>query len=214
MSRPQKQPRLQKPKVTAATEATLVDRDTPTPFDLYSSPSNHLAHRIRFVVAEKEIECNVKELAPVQMVKAMAKVRDHNPWGRLPHLHDKDNKGMHIFDSLVAIEYIDERYPQPTLMPNVPVERARIRMLMSRFNTEWNDSLTVLEQQPKSRVARQRAKEKIREDIVGLASLLNNQKREPVSGRITRNDFGGLHIRNCAVEAAFFQDCSSRQFEF
>lgn len=153
--------------------ANAPDRRDPAPFQLYSRPSNHKAHRIRFVIAEKHIEFKIKELVPVQEEAEMEQLLQHNPQRTLPHLSDRD---IHLFDSMVAIEYIDERYPQPALMPSMPTDRARIRMLMSRFNHEWNDALHTLETQPKSRARCNKAREKIGEDIMTLAATFRDSE--------------------------------------
>ena len=54
---------------------------------------------------------------------------DLNPYHSLPTLVDRD---LVLYDSRVIIEYLDERFPHPPLMPVDPVLRAQFRLAMYR----------------------------------------------------------------------------------
>jgi len=50
-----------------------------------------------------------------------------NPLGKLPVLELDD--GTHLTESLAIIEYLEERYPDPSMIGRTDIERARVREL-------------------------------------------------------------------------------------
>jgi len=59
---------------------------------------------------------------------------DLNPYHTVPTLVDRD---LTLYDSRVIIEYLDERFPHPPLMPVDPVTRAHFRLALFRIETDW-----------------------------------------------------------------------------
>jgi RNA polymerase-associated protein len=59
---------------------------------------------------------------------------DLNPYQTVPTLVDRD---LVLYDSRVIIEYLDERFPHPPLMPVDPVTRAQFRLALFRIETDW-----------------------------------------------------------------------------
>ena len=59
---------------------------------------------------------------------------DLNPYHTVPTLVDRD---LVLYDSRVIIEYLDERFPHPPLMPVDPVTRAQFRLALFRIETDW-----------------------------------------------------------------------------
>ena len=59
---------------------------------------------------------------------------DLNPDHSLPTLVDRD---LVLYDSRVIIEYLDERFPHPPLMPVDPVSRAQFRLALHRVERDW-----------------------------------------------------------------------------
>ena len=59
---------------------------------------------------------------------------DLNPYHTVPTLVDRD---LTLYDSRVIIEYLDERFPHPPLMPVDPVMRAQFRLALFRIETDW-----------------------------------------------------------------------------
>ena len=57
-----------------------------------------------------------------------------NPYHSLPILADRD---LGLYDAGVMLEYLDERFPHPPLLPVYPVSRANSRTLMLRIDKEW-----------------------------------------------------------------------------
>ncbi|MCY3730719.1 MAG: glutathione S-transferase N-terminal domain-containing protein, partial [Rhodospirillaceae bacterium] len=59
---------------------------------------------------------------------------DLNPYNSVPTLVDRD---LVLYDSRVIIEYLDERFPHPPLMPVDPVTRAQFRLALYRIERDW-----------------------------------------------------------------------------
>ena len=98
---------------------------------LYSERDNHLSHRVRIVLAEKDIACEIREFDIEEVPDDILSV---SPYHKLPILVDRD---LALYDTSVIMEYLDERFPHPPLLPVYPVARANCRELMLRIDREW-----------------------------------------------------------------------------
>jgi len=107
---------------------------------LYSSESCLDCHRVRFVLAEKGI--NVEIIHVEQDRAATADLAELNPYSETPTLVDRD---MVLYGTGVVVEYLDERYPHPPLMPIDPVTRSRLRLAIYRVERDWVDNGKIIE---------------------------------------------------------------------
>jgi RNA polymerase-associated protein len=98
---------------------------------LYSDPASIDSHRARIVLAEKGI---VIDIISVQDDDLPEDLLDLNPYHSTPTLLDRD---LVLYDSRVIMEYIDERFPHPPLMPVDPVSRAQVRLALYRVEKDW-----------------------------------------------------------------------------
>ncbi len=98
---------------------------------LFSSPTDPASHRTRIVLAEKGIEIEVVSVTPGRFPEDLL---DLNPDHTLPTLVDRD---LVLYDSHVIMEYLDERFPHPPLMPVDPVSRAQFRLALHRIERDW-----------------------------------------------------------------------------
>jgi RNA polymerase-associated protein len=98
---------------------------------LFSAPNDLWSHRTRLVLAEKGIGI---ELVNVDPHKLPEDLLDLNPYHSVPTLVDRD---LVLYDSRVIIEYLDERFPHPPLMPIDPVTRAQFRVALYRVERDW-----------------------------------------------------------------------------
>lgn len=98
---------------------------------LFSRPTDIHSHRTRLVLAEKNINI---EIASVMGSELPEDLMDLNPYHTVPTLVDRD---LTLYDSRVIIEYLDERFPHPPLMPVDPVMRAQFRLALFRIETDW-----------------------------------------------------------------------------
>ena len=98
---------------------------------LFSRPTHIHSHRTRLVLAEKNINI---EISNVQGPDLPEDLMDLNPYHTVPTLVDRD---LTLYDSRVIIEYLDERFPHPPLMPVDPVMRAQFRLALFRIESDW-----------------------------------------------------------------------------
>ena len=98
---------------------------------LFSKPTCIHSHRARLVSAEKNIAIDI---ASVDGPNLPEDLMDLNPYHTVPTLVDRD---LVLYDSRVIIEYLDERFPHPPLMPVDPVTRAKFRLALFRIETDW-----------------------------------------------------------------------------
>ena len=98
---------------------------------LFSRADDPWSHRTRIVLAEKSIHV---ETIDVQGGNLPEDLLDLNPYHTVPTLVDRD---LVLYDSRVIIEYLDERFPHPPLMPVDPVARAQFRLALYRIERDW-----------------------------------------------------------------------------
>jgi RNA polymerase-associated protein len=98
---------------------------------LFSAPDEPASHRTRIVLAEKDVEIEVVSVTPGRFPDDLL---DLNPDHTLPTLVDRD---LVLYDSRIIIEYLDERFPHPPLMPVDPVSRAQFRLALHRIERDW-----------------------------------------------------------------------------
>lgn len=98
---------------------------------LFSGANCPLSQRTRIAVAEKNIQIETIIVANGHLPEDLI---DLNPYNAVPTLVDRD---LALYDSRIIMEYLDERYPHPPLMPVDPVSRARTRLMLYRVDRDW-----------------------------------------------------------------------------
>jgi stringent starvation protein A len=93
---------------------------------LYQVATCPFAHRARIVLEEKKLPCSIIYFEPHARPSELARV---SPDARSPTLFDESGNTW-VWDSLVVIEYLEERYPDVPLMPKDAGARAHARLLM------------------------------------------------------------------------------------
>jgi RNA polymerase-associated protein len=99
---------------------------------LYDAPRCPYCARARIALAEKGLSY---ERVEIDLTNRPDWLYGLNPTGRVPVLDD----GFVLPESTCVMEYLDERYPDPPLLPADPVERARARLLVFRFDENLGD---------------------------------------------------------------------------
>ena len=89
---------------------------------LLSSPASPYTRKVRIVLAEKKIEC---ELETVDVAPAENPVNRHNPLGKIPTLLLDD--GTALYDSRVIVEFLDGKSPISRLIPEELRDRVAVR---------------------------------------------------------------------------------------
>lgn len=102
-----------------------------TVMTLYSSGSDIYSHQVRLVLAEKGVTVDILNVDANHPFEELANI---NPYNSLPTLVDRE---LILFEPHVIMEYLDERFPHPPLLPVYPVLRAKNRLMMYRIERDW-----------------------------------------------------------------------------
>jgi RNA polymerase-associated protein len=105
---------------------------------LYDAPRCPYCARVRILLAEKDVEYEVVE---VDLDDRPAWLYEKNALGKVPVLEED---GWPLPESLVIMEYLEERYPEPALLPPDPADRARARLAMARFDNALGNAYYAL----------------------------------------------------------------------
>ena len=131
---------------------------------LFSDSTNHYSHRVRIVLAEKGVTVDLIEsdsgIAPAELA-------DVNPYNTMPTLVDRD---LVLYESKVMMEYLDERFPHPPLLPVYPVARAESRLLMYRIERDWCSLVDAIQNSRSDNVVTKSAKE-LRDGLMAIAPI-------------------------------------------
>ncbi len=98
---------------------------------LFSLPDCLHSHRTRLVIKEKEISA---ELHEIDVNNISEEIKSISPYDDFPTLVDRE---LILQNSRVIIEYLDERFPHPPLLPVDPVARAKFRLALNRIEHQW-----------------------------------------------------------------------------
>lgn len=99
---------------------------------LYSKADDPYSHRVRIVLAEKGVAVEI--INADSSARFAEELAAYNPYCSLPTLVDRD---LVLFDSEIIMEYLDERFPHPPLLPVYPVAKGRARLMIYRVNHDW-----------------------------------------------------------------------------
>jgi RNA polymerase-associated protein len=105
---------------------------------LFNDGLDPYCHRVRIVLAEKGV---VSELFEVDQKNVPEELLDLNPYGTVPTLVDRD---LVLYQSSVILEYLEERFPHPPLLPVYPVARGRTRLMMYRVDHDWYSLMNII----------------------------------------------------------------------
>ena len=109
----------------------MVSINKRTSMALFSDAGDHYCQRVRIVLEEKGIS---SEIIDVDKNKLSNEILEVSPYATLPVLVDRD---VALYDSVTLMEYLDERFPHPPLLPVYPVSRANMRLYMKRITNDW-----------------------------------------------------------------------------
>src|SRR5712691_12030880 len=101
---------------------------------LYDADRCPYCARVRIVLAEKNVEY---ETVVIDLSDRPAWLYEKNPLGKVPVLEED---GFALPESAVIMEYLEERYPEPPLLPADPGDRAIVRLQIERFDTALGDA--------------------------------------------------------------------------
>jgi RNA polymerase-associated protein len=134
----------------------------------YSDPDSHYSHRVRIVLAEKGVTVDIND---VEGGDVPQEVTDVNPYNNLPTLIDRD---LVLYEPNVMMEYLDERFPHPPLLPVYPVERAKCRLFMHRVEKDWSLKVDVIEAR-KDRESVAQAQKELADSISAISPIFKEK---------------------------------------
>jgi glutathione S-transferase/RNA polymerase-associated protein len=99
---------------------------------LHEHPLSPYAQKVKIALREKQVPFETR--MPDILGGDLAEYATMNPRLEVPTLVDGDTS---VFDSTIILEYVEERWPEPRLLPTTPAERARVRMLEELCDTYY-----------------------------------------------------------------------------
>jgi glutathione S-transferase len=101
---------------------------------LYWHPFSIIPWRVRIALREKGLRCEEISVDVYSSTRRSQEFLRLNPFGQIPVLEDGD---LVIAESIAILEYLEERYPDPPLMPRDVETRATVRQLMCWGTDYW-----------------------------------------------------------------------------
>ena len=130
----------------------------------FSDGRDHYSHRVRIVLAEKGVSVDIVDVDPKNIPDELSEI---NPYNSLPTLVDRE---LVLYESKVMMEYLDERFPHPPLLPVYPVTRAQSRLWMYRIEKDWCPLVdTILH--GKNRDSADKSRKELMESILPIAPI-------------------------------------------
>ncbi len=114
---------------------------------LYDAARCPYCARVRIVLAEKGVEYEAIE---IDLDDRPAWLYAKNPLGKVPVLEEDD---WVLPESVVIMEFLEERYPEPALLPPDPAGRAQVRVLVYRFDDLLGDDYYAYRRAEQNRLA-------------------------------------------------------------
>ncbi len=136
---------------------------------LYSGNTCIRSHQVRIVLAEKGILTEINNIEGSDVPEDLMAL---NPYVSLPTLIDRE---LVLYDSRVIVEYLDERYPHPPLLPVSPVERAKLRLGLATLERDIVGPAVALDAVLGTR-AENAHRKKLKSQIVSSADLFGVQR--------------------------------------
>ena len=127
---------------------------------LYSDTTGPVSHCVRLVLAEKDIDTDVKYVHEDSIPEELAEL---NPYNTVPTLVDRE---LTLYDAQIIVEYLDERFPHPPLMPVDPMSRAVNRQLRYRIMRDLYNLAEELDSE--NEIAAAGARRNLRNSLVAI----------------------------------------------
>ncbi len=129
---------------------------------LYSAADCPQSHKVRLVFAEKGIDVDIHQIVD-SWPETIASV---TPYGEAPVLFEQEAV---IFNSNIIMEYLEERFPHPTLMPAEPLQKAQMKLMLYRIDRDWYSLWPDLVSSSNARASK--ARKQLLEDLIVLSPV-------------------------------------------
>ena len=147
----------------------MVSTNKRTSMTLFSDPVDHYCQRVRIVLEEKGISAEVVDMSKNNLTDEILEL---TPYATLPVLVDRD---VCLYDSVTLMEYLDERFPHPPLLPVYPVARANIRLYIKRIENDWCTLFDQIVDGDLKDTAKKKAKKQLKSLITGTAPIFKEK---------------------------------------
>ncbi len=134
---------------------------------LYTDVNSISSHSLRILLRDKDVECDMRYVNSAEKQEALF---EFNPYGETPVLIDRE---MVLYEFYPVVEYIDERFPHPPLLPPDPIGRGKARLTIARMQRDW--ILEVDQQMAAGKPLSDELKQSIRDGLTSLSPLFNHQ---------------------------------------
>lgn len=134
---------------------------------LYCDANSIASHTLRLLLRDKDVECDMKY---VNSEEREARLAELNPYAETPVLIDRE---MVLYEYYPVVEYLDERFPHPPLLPVDPISRGKARLTIARMKRDWLDELDALTTNDEP--IPDELKQTVKEGLTLLAPLFNHQ---------------------------------------
>lgn len=131
----------------------------------YSNGEDHYSHRVRIVLAEKGVAVEIHDCDAGDLPEDLASL---NPYNSLPTLVDRE---LVLYEPNVMMEYLDERFPHPPLLPVYPVARAESRLYMHRIQRDWCSLVDQILADPEDFEEGERLRKELRDSLVAVSPI-------------------------------------------
>jgi len=131
----------------------------------FSDAGDQYSHRVRIVLAEKGVAVDVIDCTEDELPEDVAAL---NPYNSLPTLLDRE---LVLFESGVMMEYLDERFPHPPLLPVYPVARAESRLYIYRIQRDWSRYADTILNKSGSDAEIEEARKELRDSLVAISPI-------------------------------------------
>ena len=132
---------------------------------LYSDKVNPLGHAVRIVLAEKDVNVEINYIDHDNKPELLNEL---NPYNTILTLIDRD---LVLYDPQIIMEYLDERFPHPPLLPVDPVSRANNRQLRYRVMNDLYSTIDDIDSD--NEIASANAKKVLRDNLTAIAPVFS-----------------------------------------
>ena len=98
---------------------------------LHTDVNSISSHSLRILLRDKDVECDMRYVNSAERLEALFEL---NPYGETPVLIDRE---MVLYEFYPVVEYLDERFPHPPLLPVDPIGRGKARLTIARMQRDW-----------------------------------------------------------------------------
>lgn len=131
----------------------------------YSSPTDHYCHRVRIVLAEKGVAVDIVDVEQGNEPEDLATL---NPYNEVPTLVDRE---LTLYEPNVIMEYLDERFPHPPLLPVYPVTRGECRLYIHRIERDWCEHVDAIVAGKEKAADLNKRRKALRDGLITIAPI-------------------------------------------